>query len=65
MQTQQEVFDAVKTTAIAATGTGTSVALQNVNQLMAALAGFATFIYVCLKIYDWFKNRRSSYGDEK
>lgn len=56
----QEKFEAVRTATIGAAGTTSSVFLQNFNQLMAGLAATATLIYVCLKIFDWWINRRDS-----
>ena len=50
--------DEVKTVAYGASGTGASIVLQNFNQLMAGLAATATLIYVCIKIYYHFKDRK-------
>ena len=49
--------ETLKTLFVGVSGTGVSVALQNFNQIMAGLAAAATFVYVCLKIYDWWKQR--------
>lgn len=43
--------DLIKVAAVGTSGTGVSVFLRDFNQLMAGLAALATFVYVCVKIY--------------
>lgn len=50
--------DVIRTAVIGTSGTGASVALQDFNQLMAGLAATATLIYVLIKIYFHFKDRK-------
>jgi hypothetical protein len=38
-----------------------AVSLANAALMMTAAAGAASFVLACLRIYDWFKGRRTGH----
>ena len=52
-------IEAVKDGAVYVATAGTGVMwITSVTPWVTALAGLATLVYTCLRIHDWFKNRR-------